>query len=605
MKLTQYYIPTLREAPQDADIISAKLMFRAGLIRKLASGIYDWLPFGLRSLKKAEQIVREEMDRIGGLEVWLPVVQPRELWEETGRWAVYGKELLRIQDRKEADFCFAPTAEEVITDLVRRDVRSYRQLPLLLYQFGLKFRDEIRPRFGVMRAREFYMKDGYSFHVSDADAEVWYKKVYSAYCRIFARCGFKYLPVEAESGPIGGSFSHEFMVLADTGEADIASCPACGYCANVEKAGTADAPGIKPLSDGRQAGGADPFNKLEDIATPGLFTVSDVSAFLKIPKERFIKTLFFEADGEPVLVLVRGDHELNENKLRKALSCKELAKASEETYMSVAGCGVGFAGPAGIRERFKKSPKAKPLKAVLADNALKTVVNGVSGANKTDMHTININLGRDYEPDKFEDLRVACPGDSCPKCSKPLSFSKGIEVGHTFKLGTKYSVSLKTDFLDENQKSVSTVMGCYGIGISRIVAAAIEQCHDENGIVWPVPLAPFEFSLIAVETEDPLIMNAAEIIDKQINEAGMTALWDDRAERPGIKFKDADLIGLPYRIVVSSRTMKDGECEFKRRSEAKAERWKLSEVPQKLSELASLHQKAKEEAGRLDRHAAE
>lgn len=578
MKLTRYYLPTLREAPQDADAVSTKLMFRAGLIRKLASGIYDWLPLGLRSLKKVEQIVREEMDRIGGQEVWLPVIQPKELWEETGRWGVYGKELLRIEDRKEAEFCFAPTAEEVITDLVRRDVRSYRQLPILLYQFGLKFRDEIRPRFGVMRAREFYMKDAYSFHVSDEDAQAWYKKLYDAYSRIFKRCGFRFLPVEAESGPIGGNFSHEFMVLAETGEAEIASCPACGYAANLEKAETAD-----PLF---KTPGLPALKPLEDVPTPGLFTVDDVSRLLNTAKDRFIKTLFFEADNEPVLALVRGDHELNENKLRRALGCRELVKASEETYMAAAGCGVGFAGPVGIREQFKKSPKAKPIKTVIADNALKGVVNGVSGANKTDTHTVNINLGRDYQPDSFADLRIASPGDLCPKCSGPLSFSRGIEVGQTFKLGTKYSTSLKAEFLDETQKSVPMVMGCYGIGVSRVIAAAIEQGHDDNGIIWPMPIAPFEFSLVTVETENADVYAAAKKIYDEIHAAGMTALWDDRDERPGIKFKDADLVGLPCRIVVSSRTLKDGECEFKKRTDAKAERWKLSEVSARLAETA-------------------
>lgn len=577
MKLTQFYLPTLREAPQDADTASARLMQRAAMIRKLASGIYEWLPLGLKSLKKVEQIVREEMDRVGGQEVWLPVIQPKELWEETGRWNLYGKELLRMADRKDAEFCFAPTAEEVITDMVRRDVRSYRQLPILLYQFGEKFRDEIRPRFGVMRAREFYMKDAYSFHASDADAEKWYKKLYEAYNRIFKRCGFEFMPVEAESGSIGGSFSHEFMVLAGTGECEIASCPACGYAANLEKAEVAETPVDKQDHSG--------LKTPEDVPTPGLFTVGDVSKLLNIPPDRFIKTLFYEADTEPVLALVRGDHELSENKLRRALNCTQLVKASEETYMSVAGCGVGFAGPVGIREQFKKSPKSSRLKAVVGDHALKTVINGVSGANRTDMHTVNINLGRDYQPDSFHDLRVASAGDLCPRCSKPLKFSRGIEVGHTFKLGTKYSKALKAEFLDENQQSRPMVMGCYGIGVSRIVAAAIEQSHDGDGIIWPVPIAPFEFSLITVETADDKVIRAAETVYEQIHKSGMSVLWDDRNERPGVKFKDADLIGLPYRIVVSSRTLKNMECEFKKRRDSKPVRWKLSEVPSQLSKL--------------------
>ncbi|HCC46774.1 MAG TPA: proline--tRNA ligase [Elusimicrobia bacterium] len=576
MKLSNFFLPTLREAPQDADNISVKLMFRAGMIRKLASGIYEWLPVGLRTLRKVENIVRGELNRVGGQEVWLPVIQPKELWMETGRWQVYGKELLRITDRKDSEFCFAPTAEEVITNMVRRDVSSYRQLPLLLYQFGLKFRDEIRPRFGVMRSREFLMKDAYSFHASDADAQKWYGLLYGAYERIFTRCGLTFSPVEADSGPIGGNHSHEFMVIADTGEAEIALCE-CGYAANTEKAETAEHPA-------RQA---DP-SKLEpvrDIPTPGLYTVEDVAKFLKKNPKQFIKTLFFLADGLPVMALVRGDHELNENKLRRFLGVKELEKAPQHIYEAIAGCPAGFAGPVDIKNRYAAGKDTRPLTKLVADHALKNVFNGVSGANKNDTHSTGINLGRDYQPDAFADLHVAAPGDLCPKCGKLLAFKRGIEVGQTFKLGTKYSESLKCNILDERQQEVPMVMGCYGIGVTRTVAAAIEQGHDEYGIIWPPAIAPFEFSLISIESEDAAVAGASAAINDAILAEGMEALWDDRDERPGVKFKDADLVGLPWRLVVSTKTLKDGECEFKRRASKEAARWKLAEVPARLKEL--------------------
>ena len=577
MKLSNYFLPTLREAPQDADNVSVKLMFRAGMIRKLASGIYEWLPLGLRTLRKVENIVRQELDAIGGQEVWLPVIQPKELWMETGRWQIYGKELLRIQDRKDSEFCFAPTAEEVITNMVRRDVSSYRQLPIMLYQFGLKFRDEIRPRFGVMRSREFLMKDAYSFHASEADCEKWYGLVYGAYERIFRRCGLTFKPVEADSGPIGGNHSHEFMVIADTGEAEIALCPACGYAANTEKAAVAETP-ARPADPSK-------FQPLQEAATPGLCTVDEVAKFLKVNRKQCVKTLFFLADGEPVMALVRGDHELNENKLRRALGVSALEKAPQHIYEAIAGCPAGFAGPVGIKDRYVPGKDTKPLKTVIADHAVKGVFNGVSGACKNDTHVTGLNLGRDYNPDSFADLRVASEGDLCHNCGKPLEFKRGIEVGQTFKLGVKYSKSLKCEFLDEHQKSEPMVMGCYGIGVTRTVAAAIEQLHDEWGIIWPPAIAPFEFSLVTIETDSEESMSRSREIYEQIHAAGFSALWDERDERPGVKFKDADLIGLPYRIVVSAKTLKDGECEFKKRAEKTATRWKLAEIPARLAGL--------------------
>lgn len=576
MKVSNFFMPTLRQAPADADNISTKLMFRAGMIRKLASGIYEWLPLGYRVLKKVERIIREEMDAIGGQELWLPVIQPKELWVETGRWQVYGKELLRIKDRKGAEFCFAPTAEEVITNVVRRDVTSYRQLPLLLYQFGIKFRDEIRPRFGVMRAREFYMKDAYSFHTSEEDCLKWYEKVYKAYEKIFTRCGFKFKAVEAATGAIGGNYSHEFMVLANTGEADIAVCNSCGYAANVEKAE------VK-----KYEGEVDPskFEELKDVPTPGKYTVEDVSKLLNIDASRFIKTMFYLADDKPVLALVRGDHEVNENKLMTVLGAQKLEKADDKTYEAIAGCKVGFAGPVDIRKKHKKNSKVKPLDKIVADWHLKGVLNGVSGANKDDMHTININIGRDYEPDIFADIKIASKGDLCPKCGKELDFIKGIEVGQTFKLGTKYSASLKCEFLDENQKMRPMEMGCYGIGVSRVVAAAIEQNNDEYGIIWPLSIAPFHVYLITVETDDKEVYGMSEKIYNQLISCGIETLWDDREERAGVKFKDADLIGIPYRIVVSRKTLDAQEVEIKKRTEKEPHCVKIKDLELKMADI--------------------
>jgi prolyl-tRNA synthetase len=552
MKLSKYLLATLKEAPGDADTVSAKLMQRAGMIRKVASGIYEWLPLGLRTLKKVEQIVREEMNNVDGQEVWLPVVQPKELWEETGRWKIYGKELLRFKDRKETEFCLAPTAEEVITDLVRREVRSWRQLPIMLYQFGTKFRDEIRPRFGVMRAREFYMKDAYSFHVDEADAQAYYKRAFDAYTKVFERCDLKFRPVEAESGPIGGSYSHEFMVLADTGENEIASCPKCGYAANTERA---------ELRTPDAAASTNHQPAAEVVHTPGKFTVDDVAHLLKLPRERFIKTLFYEAAGNPIIALVRGDHELNEFKLAHALKLEGLEKASEATYRKVAGCAPGYAGPQGLKERSIQHHI--PLR-IVADKAVAGIVNGVSGANQDDHHTINLNPGRDFTPDAYADLRMATAGDLCGKCGEHLEITRGIEVGHTFKLGTKYSTALGATYLDPNQKQQPIVMGCYGIGVSRVVAAAVEQGNDEHGIKWPRPIAPFE-AVVVPTVLDQEVLRAAEDFYKQLLAAGVDAALDDRDERAGVKFKDADLIGYPLRFTFSPKTLAAGKIEFKPR----------------------------------------
>ena len=572
MKLSNYYLPTLKEAPKDADTLSAKLMIRAGLIRKVASGLYEWLPLGLKVLKKVETIVREEMNRAGACEVWLPLVQPKELWEESGRWTYYGKELLRFADRKEAEFCFAPTAEEVMTDLVKKDTTSYKQLPFCLYQFGTKFRDEIRPRFGVMRAREFYMKDAYSFAANDADANDWYQKMYDAYQRIFKRCGFEFKAVEADTGAIGGNFSHEFMVLADTGEDAIANCPACGYAANTEKA-EIQAPADLAINE------AD-LKPMEKRDTPKAYTIEDVAALLNVPTSQLIKLLVFTADGKPVVALVRGDHELNEFKFKALLKCNELEKASEEVYTQVTGSFVGFAGAQGLKEK-------NPSVMIYADNYVKNIVNGVSGGNEKDVHMINVTPRRDMKVDVYADLKMASAGDKCARCGKEFTFTRGIEAGHVFKLGTKYSASMGANFLDENQTSKPMIMGCYGIGISRVVAAAIEQSHDENGIIWPAPLAPFDVALVAIDyASNPEVKKHADAITEQLEAAGLSVLLDDRDERAGIKFKDMDLIGLPHRLVVSSRTVKDGQCEYKKRTEKESVRWNLDEAVKKLLQAA-------------------
>ena len=572
MKLSNYYLPTLKEAPKDADTLSAKLMIRAGLIRKVASGLYEWLPLGLKVLKKVETIVREEMNRAGACEVWLPLVQPKELWEESGRWTYYGKELLRFADRKEAEFCFAPTAEEVMTDLVKKDTTSYKQLPFCLYQFGTKFRDEIRPRFGVMRAREFYMKDAYSFAANDADANDWYQKMYNAYQRIFKRCGFEFKAVEADTGAIGGNFSHEFMVLADTGEDAIANCPACGYAANTEKA-EIQAPADLAINE------AD-LKPMEKRDTPKAYTIEDVATMLNVPTSQLIKLLVFTADGKPVVALVRGDHELNEFKFKALLKCNELEKASEEVYTQVTGSFVGFAGAQGLKEK-------NPSVMIYADNYVKNIVNGVSGGNEKDVHMINVTPRRDMKVDVYADLKMASAGDKCARCGKEFTFTRGIEAGHVFKLGTKYSASMGANFLDENQTSKPMIMGCYGIGISRVVAAAIEQSHDENGIIWPAPLAPFDVALVAIDyASNPEVKKHADAITEQLEAAGLSVLLDDRDERAGIKFKDMDLIGLPHRLVVSSRTVKDGQCEYKKRTEKESVRWNLDEAVKKLLQAA-------------------
>ena len=549
MYFSKMLIPTLREAPSDADIVSAKLMIRAGMIRKVASGFYEFLPLGIRVLKKVENIIREEMNVAGGQEVSLPLLFPKELWTETGRWNVYGKELFRLKDRKDAEFCLAPTAEEAITDLVRKDIKSYKQLPVMLYQFGTKFRDEIRPRFGIMRSREFLMKDGYSFHCDEADLEKYYEKMYGAYSNICARCGFEFRAVEAASGAIGGSFSHEFMVLAETGEEEIAWC-GCGYGANTEKAEC-------------MQGEPDTCEKaapMEEILTPGLGSVEEVSGFLKEEPKKFIKTMIYTADKEPVAVVVRGDFEVNEIKLQAFLGAVELVLADEKTVSGVTGAPLGFAGPVNMKKKIK----------IIADFSVLNIVNAVAGANKKDYHLKNVNIGKDFKYDAAADLRKIIEGDICPRCKKGrISFSRGIEIGHIFKLGTKYSKSMNAVYLDAGGKENFIQMGCYGIGVSRILAAAIEQSHDADGIIWPDNIAPFEVIIIPVNFADEKIRKTAGKIYEELKAKGVEVLIDDRDERAGIKFKDADLIGIPYRIVIGEKNLAGGNVEFKARKDSK------------------------------------
>jgi prolyl-tRNA synthetase len=575
MRRTRYFLNTFREDPSDADNISAKLMIKSGMIRKLASGIYEWLPLGFRVLKKIENIIREEMDKTGGIEVWLPVIQPKELWVRTGRWNVYGKELLRIKDRKDQEYCFAPTAEEVITDLVRREITSHRQLPVLLYQFGLKFRDEIRPRFGVMRAREFYMKDAYSFHTTEKDCLNWYQKLYDCYTRIFSRCGLNFKAVEAATGAIGGNYSHEFMVLANTGEAEIVYCD-CGYSANVEKAKVKD-PDLKtnPLE----------FLEKKDVPTPGLYSVEDVSKFLNIPPSKFIKTMFYKSGEKIILALIRGDHQINENKILEITGFEGLEKLTEEEYSKLIGGKVGFAGPQNIRDIAIKN--GYKIDLIIGDNYLKGVLNGVSGANKDDTHTININYPRDYSVDIWADIKNASEGDRCIKCGKVFKFTRGIEVGQIFKLGTKYSSKLDCYFIDEKQEKRPMEMGCYGIGVSRTVAAVIEQFNDEKGIIWPIQIAPFHVYLINVEPDDKNVIENTEALYNNLISNGIEVLWDDRNERAGVKFNDCDLIGIPYRVVVSKKTLLANEFEVKKRNEKDSYRISFDDFLKMVNEIKS------------------
>ncbi|HLF55978.1 MAG TPA: proline--tRNA ligase [Thermoanaerobaculia bacterium] len=567
---SRYYLHTTREVPADAEVVSHQLMVRAGMIRKVAAGIYTYQPFGWRSLSKLMAIVRREMDAAGAVELSMPAIQPAELWQESGRWQKYGKELLRIRDRHDREFCFGPTHEEVVTDLVRRDVKSYRQLPFNLYQIQTKFRDEIRPRFGLMRGREFLMKDAYSFHATPGSLDEGYEAMRAAYCRIFEACRLDYTMVEADTGTIGGSSSHEFMVTAATGESAVVHCPACGYGANQEKAergswGEPEPPAAEPM---------------RRVATPGKTSIGQVSELLGVAPERFVKTLVYETDqGELVAVAIRGDREVNEVKLQNALpEALHLRLASEERVREATGAPVGFAGPVGLRAGLR----------LLSDQSVRGISGFVCGANEADTHLSGVDWRRDApELAEWTDLVLVVAGDPCPRCGEPLAISRGIEVGHIFKLGTKYSEKLECTFSDESGALLPMTMGCYGLGIGRTVAAAIEQNHDADGIVWPLPLAPFSALVVSLTPNDPASARAAEELAAEIERRGVDVLLDDRDERPGVKFKDADLVGIPVRAVVGGKSFAAGQVELSLRRDRQKQPVPVSEAAERLLELVA------------------
>jgi len=567
MRLSNLFMPTRKEDPADAEVVSHKLLVRGAYIRMLTRGIYDFLPLGWRSVRKIEAIIREEMDRAGAQEVRLPAVQPAELWVESGRWKEYGPELLRFKDRKGSEYCLGPTHEEVMTDLIRNDVGSYKDLPLNLYQIQTKFRDETRPRFGLMRGREFIMKDAYSFDIDEEGAKRSYQQMFEAYQRIFDRLGFEYAAVEADSGNIGGSLSHEFQVLAETGEDEIVRCSGCDYAANVEKAQT------RPAAQSDVS--AAPLADLQVVETPGAKTIEEVSEFLKVPASQCVKTLLFHVANQTVAVLVRGDHVVNEIKLTAFLRERiaadapakddqdakpfELEMATEEQIKAATGAPTGFAGPVGL-----KIP-------VFADLGVEGLTNFVVGANAYNQHQINVNHGRDFKVDAFADLRLAQAGDLCARCGGTFESHRGIEVGHVFYLGTKYSDAMNAGVQDQNGKLQSLKMGCYGIGVTRILAAVVEQNHDKNGIIWPMAIAPYQAIVLPLQMKNEAVAAAGEKLYAELQAAGIDVLLDDRNAGAGAKFKDADLIGIPVRIAIGSRGLDEGMVEVKLRSQAENE----------------------------------
>jgi prolyl-tRNA synthetase len=546
MRLSKYPINTLRDVPADAEVVSHQLMLRAGLIRRLAAGLYTWLPVGLRVLRKVETIVREEMNRAGAIELLMPTVQPAELWQESGRWDQFGPELLRIKDRNERPFCYGPTHEEVITDIARRELRSYRQLPVNFYQIQTKFRDEIRPRFGVMRAREFTMKDAYSFHLDEASLEQGYQAMYEAYSRIFTRMNLRFRAVRADTGSIGGSASQEFHVLADSGEDAIAFSDGDDYAANLEMAEAL--PPAEPRGPATAA--------LAEVSTPGVRTIAELGAFLSVDASRCLKTLLVDgADGGVVALVVRGDHELNAVKAQKLPGVvSPLRMASPEQVRAATGCEPGFIGPVGLGVRL------------YVDRSAAQASDFVCGANRADLHLTNVNWGRDLPEPEVVDIRNVVPGDPSPSGRGRLAIARGIEVGHIFQLGRKYSEAMNATVLDEQGQAVTMFMGCYGIGVTRVVAAAIEQNHDEHGIIWPDPIAPFHVSLIPINLQKSArVREVAERLYVELQAAGIEVLFDDRDARPGVKFADDELLGVPQRVVVGDKGLERGVLEFKQR----------------------------------------
>ncbi len=565
MRYSQMLLPTLKETPAEAEVISHQLMLRAGLIRKLTAGVYTYLPLGLAAIRKVENIAREEMNRAGAFEILMPMVQPAELWLESGRYQKYGPELLRFHDRHQRESCLGPTHEEVMADIARREIHSYRDLPLNLYQIQTKFRDEIRPRFGLMRGREFIMKDAYSFDVDDEAASIAYQKMYDAYKRVFTRCGLEFRPVQADSGTIGGNFSHEFMVLAETGEDTIVFCKACEFSSNMEKAA------VKAVT-------ADdtPMAELSRIETPGKRKVDAVCEFLDIPASRLVKTMVYKAEigdnFEFVAVVVRGDREVEEIKLKNLLGAIEVELADEKETFDATGVPTGYLGPVNCKIRL------------VVDQEIPAMRNFYAGGNEKNFHIGNVNYQRDFTAEAVADLRKITADDPCPECGKHLEIAEGIEVGHVFKLGTGYSESMNATFQDKDGQDKHIVMGSYGIGITRVVAAAIEQNHDKDGIIFPLPIAPVQVIIVNAGTKDEKITQAAEKLYADLLAAGVEVLLDDRDERPGIKFKDADLLGIPYRITVGKEYTENGMFEVRERRSGKIEKFPPEEIVGKMAD---------------------
>ena len=568
MLATKLYAPTLREVPSDADVVSQQLMLRAGFMRKTANGLYSFLPLGWRSIKKIEAIVREEMDRASAQEIMMPILQPAEIWKESGRWNAYGAEMMRINDRHDNEFCLGPTHEEMITTLVKNEINSYRQLPVNLYQIQSKFRDERRPRYGLMRSREFIMKDAYSFDVDEAGLEESYKSMYDAYTRIFNRCGLTFRPVEADSGAIGGSGTHEFMAIAEAGEADIVYCTKCDYAANIE----IGKPGIMKQAE-------EALQELSVVDTPNASSIEAVAEMLNLPLHKTIKAVVFSIDGKVVLAIVRGDHEVNEVAVQHAvLGSVEPEMATPEELEKV-GLTAGFISPVGLEQTEEF--------AIVVDESVMETYNVYGGANKKDAHYVNINPKRDFNVEDIivAPIRLITKDDVCPTCGGSLEHAKGIEVGQVFKLGTKYSEALQATFLDQNGRPNPMIMGCYGIGVSRTLAAAIEQYHDENGIIWPRSIAPFEAVIVPINAKDEALMSTSQTIYTALQNAGVDVLLDDRKDRAGVKFKDADLIGYPLRITVSKNTLENNEVEIQIRKSGEALPCAIDSVADKVTEL--------------------
>ena len=570
MLASKLYAPTLREVPSDADVVSQQLMLRAGFMRKVANGLYSFLPLGWRSIKKIEAIIREEMDRSGAQEIMMPILQPAEIWKESGRWNAYGAEMMRINDRHDIEYCLGPTHEEMITTLVKNEINSYRQLPVNLYQIQSKFRDERRPRYGLMRSREFIMKDGYSFDIDDAAADVSYKNMYDAYSRIFTRCGLTFRPVEADSGAIGGSNTHEFMAIAEAGEADIIHCSACDYAANIE----IGKPGIMKQAE-------EALKELEVVDTPHASTIEAVAEMLNLPLEKTIKAVVYAIEDKVILAMVRGDHDVNEVAVQHAVNGSVEPEMATPEQLEKVGLTAGFISPVGLKQTDDF--------IIVVDESVMETYNVCGGANKEDAHYININPKRDFNTDDIivAPIRLITKDDVCPECHSPLEYSKGIEVGQVFKLGTKYSESLQATYLDQNGRPNAMVMGCYGIGVSRTLAAAIEQYHDDNGIIWPRAIAPFEVVIVPINAKDEALMSTSKSIYDILLNNKVDVLLDDRKDRAGVKFKDADLIGYPLRITVSKNTLESNEVEIRIRKTGEAINCPIDDVSNKVQELLS------------------